>query len=84
MNKSERVKIKAMELYKEAVNRDIEVLLDDRKIRPGIQFADAELIGIPHRIIISEKGIDSNQLEYRHRNNKDSEMISQNQLFEKI
>jgi prolyl-tRNA synthetase len=43
------------------------VLFDDRDVRPGVKFADAELIGIPHRLVISERGIASGELEYRHR-----------------
>jgi ABC-type cobalamin/Fe3+-siderophores transport system ATPase subunit len=43
------------------------VLLDDRDARPGVKFADAELLGIPHRIVVSDRGLDAGRLEYRHR-----------------
>jgi prolyl-tRNA synthetase len=43
------------------------VLLDDRDVRPGVKFADSELIGIPHRLVIGERGLGSGTLEYRHR-----------------
>ncbi|MBV9316291.1 MAG: proline--tRNA ligase, partial [Gammaproteobacteria bacterium] len=45
----------------------IEVLYDDRDARPGVKFADSELIGIPHRVVVSERGLESGRLEYRHR-----------------
>ncbi|MEC9415449.1 MAG: His/Gly/Thr/Pro-type tRNA ligase C-terminal domain-containing protein [Pseudomonadota bacterium] len=47
-----------------------------------MQFADAELIGIPHRVVISEKGINNNHIEYRHRTNEDSKIISTEELFD--
>ncbi len=49
----------------------LDVLLDDRDARPGVKFADAELIGIPHRLVISDRGLEAGELEYRHR--RDSE-----------
>jgi len=45
----------------------IDVMLDDRGERPGAMFADWELIGVPHRVVISERGLQSGQLEYQHR-----------------
>jgi len=80
--KSGKVKKAAEDLYSLMQKKDIEVLLDDRNARPGIQFADAELIGIPHRVVISEKGIDNNHIEYRHRTSEDSKSISTEQLFD--
>ena len=65
--KSPRVGELAERLYGELQQAGIEVLLDDRDARPGVKFADAELIGIPHRIVISDRGIDSGKLEYRQR-----------------
>ena len=46
-------------LYRELGDAGVEVLLDDRDARPGVKFADAELIGIPHRVVVSERGIDA-------------------------
>ena len=43
------------------------MLFDDRRVRPGVMFADAELIGIPHRIVIGDRGLDAGTVEYRHR-----------------
>ena len=54
-------------LYRELGNAGIEVLLDDRDARPGVKFADAELTGIPHRVVVSDRGLESGRLEYRHR-----------------
>ena len=54
-------------LYRELGDAGIEVLLDDRDARPGVKFADAELIGIPHRVVVSERGLAAGKLEYRHR-----------------
>ena len=55
----------------------IEVLYDDRDARPGIKFADAELLGIPHRIVIGERGLAAGTLEYRHRRAAASEDFPQ-------
>ncbi|MEQ1674052.1 MAG: His/Gly/Thr/Pro-type tRNA ligase C-terminal domain-containing protein, partial [Candidatus Nitrotoga sp.] len=68
--KSELVRAATEQLYAELCAAGIEVLLDDRDERPGIMFADLELIGIPHRIVIGERGLKENQVEYQGR--KDS------------
>lgn len=80
--KSNKVKRASEDLYSLMQKKNIEVLLDDRNVRPGVQFADAELIGIPHRVVISEKGIDNNNIEYRHRTSEDSKIITNEQLFD--
>ena len=54
-------------LYRDFKDAGIDVIMDDRAMRPGVKFADAELIGIPHRIVIGDRGIDSGTLEYRDR-----------------
>ena len=84
MHKSKKVETAASDLYEFLKNQNIEVLFDDRKIRPGIQFADAELIGIPIRIVISEKGITNNQIEFRSRISQDSEMLSREEVIKRI
>ena len=84
MHKSKKVETAATDLYEFLKNQNIEVLFDDRKIRPGIQFADAELIGIPIRIVISEKGITNNQIEFRSRISQDSEMLSREEVIKRI
>ncbi len=69
--KSHRVREAAEKLYEELLAAGVEVFYDDRNLRPGVMFNDMELIGIPHRVVIGERGLDSGALEYRYR--KDSE-----------
>ena len=66
-NKSSRVKALADQLYQDCLEQNIEVLLDDRKERPGIMFADSELLGIPHRLVISDTHADNGKIEYKSR-----------------
>ena len=63
-------------LYKELQALGIEVLLDDRKERPGIMFADADLIGIPHRLVIGDKSLANNQVEYKARAEDNSQELA--------
>jgi prolyl-tRNA synthetase len=65
----------AQKLYDELLALGVEVLLDDRDVRPGVMFADMELIGIPHRLVISDKGIAAGELEYRARDAAENEML---------
>ncbi|MDO8810832.1 MAG: proline--tRNA ligase [Gallionella sp.] len=65
--KSEAVRNAAEQLYAELSEAGIEVLLDDRDERPGVMFADMELIGIPHRIVIGERGLKEGNVEYQGR-----------------
>ncbi len=65
--KSHRVREAAEKLYAELQAAGVEVLLDDRNVRPGVMFNDMELIGIPHRVVIGERGLDEGVLEYRKR-----------------
>lgn len=76
MQKSEAVAEAAETLYAQLTDAGIEVLLDDRNERPGIKFADMELIGIPHRIVIGDRSLAEGQLEYKHRSASDSENIA--------
>jgi prolyl-tRNA synthetase len=73
--KSARVTEAADALYEQFNAAGIDVLLDDRDARPGVKFADAELIGIPHRIVIGERGLNAGNLEYRHRRETESTEI---------
>jgi prolyl-tRNA synthetase len=73
LQKSARVREVADDLYAALTAAGIDVLYDDRDARPGVKFADAELIGIPHRIVIGERGLAADTLEYRHRRATDSE-----------
>ena len=83
-NKSEQVTQLCDELYDTFSKLGIEVLLDDRKERPGIMFADADLIGIPHRIVIGEKSLAKNEIEYKHRRASDSEYVAQGSIVDFI
>jgi prolyl-tRNA synthetase len=67
MHKSEAVANAAEKLYTQLCAAGYDVLLDDRKERPGVKFADMELIGIPHRIVIGDRGLKNNELEYKAR-----------------
>lgn len=76
MHKSEKVKAAAEKIYTELTDKGIDVLLDDRNERPGVKFADLELMGIPHRIVIGDRSLDNGEVEYKGRNDDDSENIS--------
>ena len=67
MKKSEVVRVAVEKLYAELQQAGISVLLDDRDERPGVMFADMELIGIPHRIVIGDRGLKEGQIEYQGR-----------------
>jgi prolyl-tRNA synthetase len=67
MDRSAEVKAKAQALHDELVAAGVDVMLDDRGERPGAMFADWELIGVPHRVVISDRGLKEGQLEYQHR-----------------
>ncbi len=72
LHKSDRVRAVTDRLYAELTDAGIEVLLDDRDARPGVKFADAELLGIPHRLVVAERGLEAGKLEYRHRRESES------------
>jgi prolyl-tRNA synthetase len=67
MHKSQRLQGAVDQLYERLSNAGFDVLLDDRKARPGVMFADMELIGIPHRLVLSETGLDEGLIEYKNR-----------------
>jgi prolyl-tRNA synthetase len=75
-HKSESVKQASDDLYQNCLKRGIEVLLDDRPIRPGVMFSDMELIGVPHRIVFSDRGIDTNQFEYKGRRDESAQQYA--------
>jgi prolyl-tRNA synthetase len=74
--KSARVTEIADKLYQQFNAAGIDVLLDDRDARPGVKFADSELMGIPHRLVVGERGLNAGNLEYRHRRETESVEIS--------
>jgi len=67
MDRSADVKAAAEQLHDQLRDQGVDVLLDDRGERPGAMFADWELIGVPHRVVISDRGLKDGQLEYQHR-----------------
>lgn len=76
-HKSEAVKAAADQLYGELKALGIDVLLDDRNERPGSMFADMELIGIPHRVVIGERGLKDGQVEYKGRRDAEATLLPQ-------
>lgn len=65
--KSHRIREAIENIYQDLLNAGIDVVLDDRKERPGVMFNDAELIGIPHRLVLGERSLDAGKIEYQHR-----------------
>ena len=81
IKKSFRVREAAEKLYQALSNAGIDVLLDDRDVRPGFMFADMELIGIPHRVVIGDKGLDEGKLEYKGRRDQDLTRIPTGEII---
>ncbi|HID46122.1 MAG TPA: proline--tRNA ligase [Chromatiaceae bacterium] len=75
MKKSEKVRKATENLYQELLDAGIEVLFDDRDQRPGVMFADHELMGIPMRVVVGERSLDKGEVEFRARDADDNEMI---------
>jgi prolyl-tRNA synthetase len=75
IKKSEAVRNAAEQLYTELVAAGVEVLLDDRDERPGVMFADLELIGIPHRIVIGDRGLKEGKVEYQGRKDEAAQAV---------
>jgi prolyl-tRNA synthetase len=79
-HKSEAVKLASDKLYQDCLARGFEVLLDDRALRPGVIFSDMDLIGVPHRIVLSERGLSAQQFEYKGRSDDSADEISLDKL----
>jgi prolyl-tRNA synthetase len=84
MGKSEAVRTAVEQLYQTLKAANIEVLLDDRDERPGVMFADMELIGIPHRIVIGDRGLKENMVEYQGRRDSEAQSIPLQNVLEFI
>ena len=84
MHRSDAVREAAETLYAELAALGYEVLFDDRDVRPGVKFADAELIGIPHRLVVSERGLESGELEYRHRRDTESRHLNRESALKEL
>jgi len=84
MDKSYRVKEATDELYGRLKEAGFETLLDDRNQRPGVKFADADLIGIPHRLVVAEKALDQGAIEYKSRHSADTEMLAAENVIDSL
>ena len=82
MHKSEDVARCAEDLYQQLQAAGVEVLLDDRNERPGVKFADMELIGIPHRIVIADRALADGNIEYKSRCGEASELIAKDEILD--
>jgi prolyl-tRNA synthetase len=80
--RSAAVREAAEALYRDLLAAGIEALLDDRDVRPGVMFADMELIGIPHRVVISERNLAAGQVEYRGRRDPDNTLMARAGLLD--
>ncbi len=83
-HKSQRLAEAAETLYQSMLDAGIDVVLDDRPLRPGVKFADIELIGIPHRLVMGERGLDAGEIEYRARTDSDNQMLPMEGLLERL
>ena len=82
MDKSPAVKEAAEKIYTALKAAGIDALFDDRNERPGVKFSDAELIGIPHRLVVGEKGLDAGTLEYKGRRNGEAADVTISDLID--
>ena len=82
MHKSDRVREAAENLYRQLSDAGFEVLFDDRKERAGVMFANMDLIGIPHRLVLGERGLDAGTIEYKGRRDAESTDVTLDQLLE--
>ncbi|MFO7646868.1 proline--tRNA ligase [Halomonas sp. 3H] len=81
-HKSQRVREESEKLYAELTDAGFEVLLDDRDLRPGAKFADHELMGLPHRLVVGDRGLDKGELEYKGRRDSDATMVPAEQILD--
>ena len=79
--KSQRIQEESTKLYNELTAAGYDVYFDDRNERPGVKFSDVELIGIPHRIVVGEKGLDAGTVEYKHRRDTEAREIQRAELM---
>ena len=80
MDKSDAVKEAATKLYQALLAAGVDVLLDDRRERPGVMFAEMELMGIPHRVVIGDRGLQAGQVEYQARTSTEAQAIPLNEI----
>jgi len=82
MHKSEAVKSVTEKLYQQLQDIGVDVLMDDRNERPGVKFADMELVGIPHTVVIGDRSLKEGSLEYRGRRNGSKQSVEVDQMFD--
>ncbi|AOM42352.1 proline--tRNA ligase [Xenorhabdus hominickii] len=82
MHKSYRIKEVAEKLYEALRSNGIDVIFDDRKERPGVMFADMELIGVPHTLVIGDRNLDNGEIEYKNRRNGEKQMLKLDSIVE--
>ena len=84
MDRSEAVKDAAHKLYNELLAADVDVILDDRGERPGAMLADWELIGVPHRVVLGDRGLQSGGVEYQARRDTESTKLPAQDLAQAL
>jgi prolyl-tRNA synthetase len=84
MHKSEEVTKACEALYQALHASGIDVLLDDRNIRPGVKFADMELVGIPHRIVVGDRGLKEGNMEYKGRRDEENTIVSADKMLDHL
>jgi prolyl-tRNA synthetase len=84
MHKSQRLRDATQEVYAKLQAAGIEVLFDDRRERPGAMFANSELIGIPHRLVVGERGLDKGEIEYKGRRDQKAQYVPMDNVIEFI
>ena len=82
--KSKAVRAAADDLYEACVKAGIAALLDDRDERPGVKFAEADLLGIPHRIVVGERGLKQGNVEYRYRREPDNQALTPEAALQRV
>lgn len=82
LHKSERLRQAADALYQKMESAGYRVLFDDRDARPGVKFADMDLYGIPHRVVLSDRGLDAGTLEYKGRQESEAQHINQTEFLD--
>ena len=83
-SKEDTVMETATALYEELKAKGVNVLLDDRNERPGVKFADLELVGIPHRIVVSDRNLAEDKYEYVDRRDSEKQMLSREEVLAKV
>lgn len=83
-HQDENVKTQAEALYQSFLQKGVEVVFDDRDRRPGVMFADMDLIGIPHRIVVSQRSLAQNCVEYKNRCHEETELLPLDGLIERL